>query len=254
MKIDYLAKHGVNFYSMEDKICIVRQPAGLGDILFCQKIVYKIKEKYNLNVIWPVSKEYSSIESDINSPAKFCSIDADFPFKNLFGQKNIINNDKILYIPLQDADQYYPGLCMMDSKYKFVGLKYNDWQLYLHLNRDKDKEQNLKRELGISKGEDYVILNKTYGSLSAPAICRYLLNFKSKFKIIELKKIEGYSLFNWSLVLEQAKEIHTVDTSLMYIMEKLNITGKMFCYSRYFPPSFHDVTHLFKNNWIYVKS
>jgi len=253
MKIEIKKKPGVSFYTMADKICIIRQPAGLGDILFSQKIVSKIKEKYNLEILWPISDHYSSLKEDIVSSAKFCSINDDFPFKSLFHNRNIIDNNEVLYIPLQDADQYYPGLCMMDSKYKFVGLNYNDWQMYINLKRNYDKENKLKEILKIKKDEKYVVLNRNYGSLSAPATCSYLKQFSSKHKIIEVNPIEGFSLFNWCTIFENALEIHSVDTSIMYIIEKLNVAAKLFCYSRYIPPSFHDVTHLFKKNWTYVK-
>lgn len=252
MRTELQPKFGASYYFMEDKICVIRQPAGLGDILFSQKIAFKLKEKYKLNVVWPVSEKNLSVRKYLLSPVQFCNINEDFKFKELFNFREIIDNDNVLYIPLQDADQYYPGLCMMDSKYKFVGLKFDDWQRYLNLNRDFKKENSLKKILNINKNEEYVFLNKTYGCLSAPAVCSYLTNFKSSFRVIELKEIEGVSLFDWCTILEGAKEIHTVDTSLMYIIEKLNVSSKLFCYSRYIPASFHDVSHLFTKNWNYV--
>ena len=39
------------------KICLVKQPAGLGDILFCKKLVKPFIEK-GYEVIWPVTSLY----------------------------------------------------------------------------------------------------------------------------------------------------------------------------------------------------
>jgi len=250
--IDHLLNHGGNCYTMADKICLIRQPAGLGDILFCQKIADKIKNKYNIKVLWPVIDGYSFLKNELKTTIEFCSVNSNFSHKNLFSSKNIIDNNEVLYIPLQDADQYYPGLCMMDAKYKFLGLKIDNWQEYLFINRNKEKEDKLKQLYNISSGDEYVVLNRNYGCLPNFNTCRYLKNFSSKYKTIEITPRENFSLFNWSAILEGAKEIHTVDTSIMYLMEKLNLTGKLYCYSRYYPANFSDVTHLFKTKWQYI--
>lgn len=252
MSIDLPWNHGDNCYIMADKICLIRQPAGLGDILFCQKIADKIKSKYNIKVLWPVIDNYISLNNELQTTTEFCSINSDFAYKNLFSNKTIIDNNDVLYIPLQDADQYYPGMCMMDAKYEFTGLKIDSWQDHVILNRNKEKEERLKQLYNISPGEEYVVVNKNYGCFPNFAVCRYLKDFKSRYKVIELTPQEGFSLFNWSAILEGAKQIHTVDTSIMYIMEKLNLTSELFCYSRYQPAYFGHVTHLFKAKWQYI--
>jgi hypothetical protein len=45
--------------------------------------------------------------------------------------------------------------------------------------------------------------------------------------------IPGFSLFDWYLVIEKATEIHTVGTSINYIIELLEIESKnVFLYKR----------------------
>ena len=84
MSIDLLWNHGDNCCIMADKICLIRQPAGLGDILFCQKIADKIKSKYNIKVLWPVIDNYISLNTELQTTTEFCSINSDFAYKNLF--------------------------------------------------------------------------------------------------------------------------------------------------------------------------
>ena len=71
MNIDLLLNHGGNCYTMADKICLIRQPAGLGDILFCQKIADKIKNKYNIKVLWPVIDGYSFLKNELKAHLLF---------------------------------------------------------------------------------------------------------------------------------------------------------------------------------------
>jgi hypothetical protein len=50
----------------------------------------------------------------------------------------------------------------------------------------------------------------------------------------------------------QAKEIHTVETSLVYILHKLGLQN-ITVYSRHNPPSFTQVEGFFNKNWNYIK-
>lgn len=48
---------------MTDKVCIIKQPAGIGDIFFCQKIAQSVREETEYKkVIWPVASTYSYLK------------------------------------------------------------------------------------------------------------------------------------------------------------------------------------------------
>ena len=237
---------------MKDKICLIRQPAGLGDILFSQKIAHKLMEQ-DYKIIWPVQNEFLWLKQYI-SDISFCSLNESFSLKEKYSTNNIEKNDNSLIIPLQDADRYFPGICMMDAKYKFVGLKMDNWQDYLKFDRNRKKEEELLKFLDIKEGDKFVLLNRFYGSPPNQKTCTYLENYNHKLKVVEMNLYNDFTLFDWCEVMERASEIHTVDTSIMYMMEKLNLTGNLHCYSRYYPANFSNVTHLFKAPWNYVKS
>jgi hypothetical protein len=40
--------------------------------------------------------------------------------------------------------------------------------------------------------------------------------------------MEGYSLFDWAAVMEQAVEIHTVSTSIIYLLELLHLRAHIY--------------------------
>ena len=63
--------------------------------------------------------------------------------------------------------------------------------------------------------------------------------------------LNDITLFDWCKVIENASEIHTVETSLNYIIEKLDIKGSLNMYSKWSPPNYDHVKMLFKKPWKY---
>jgi len=233
------------------KICLIRQPAGLGDILFGQKIAKHYTDK-GYRVIWPVIPEFKWIGEYIGD-VEFPSTEDNFPYKEKFIDNNKIKTDSFIYLPLQVADRYFPGISVMDAKYKFVGLDYSDWRDYLTINRNSDKEDDLfYNVLGLSDDTEYVFVNRNFGS-PPKFIVSNKVEMNHDVKIIELSFIEGYTLFDWYKVLENASEIHTVETSLNFLIEvDNNITCKKVMYSKHNPPHFRQVKHLFMGRWDYI--
>ena len=69
--------------------------------------------------------------------------------------------------------------------------------------------------------------------------------------------INMFNIFDLCSVIENAEEIHTVETSLCYLIEKLNTNAKLYMYSRKINgrlqnPDFSYVDHIYKKNWSYI--
>lgn len=235
-----------------NKICIIKQPAGLGDILFLSKI-RKILTDSGYEVIHPVIKEYKWLGEYIKGNFPVIENMEYLDFYNSVGlyiDKKIIDNKEITVIPLSTADRLYAG-SVMDAKYKFLNINFNDWFNFLEIKRNINKENELFYEvLKLKEGDDYVLINNNYGSPP---------NFlKKNIQVGHTKKIymdfyENFTLFDWIGVMEKASEIHVVESSINYVLEKLNITPeKIFIYSKHNPPSFTHVKHLFSKNWNYI--
>jgi hypothetical protein len=71
-------------------------------------------------------------------------------------------------------------------------------------------------------------------------------------KKIDLSFINGYTLFDWSKVIENATEIHTVDTSVIYLVEKLTTKSKLYLYPRHPEHTEKCLSDMLNKNWIYV--
>lgn len=234
------------------KIAIIKQPAGLGDILFTSKI-RKVLEEDGYKVIHPVIKEYSWL-SDY--------IEGSFPVVDGFEYVDLLNSVglhptvyqdsgvEIQVIPLQTADQLYPG-SVMDAKYKLMNLHQDDWSSYLHFNRRGDRENALFSLLGLDDNAEFVLVNNKFGSPPNFATKNIVPN--TDYKIINMDFQEGFTMFDWLKVMEKAKELHVIESSINYLLEKENIApNKVFIYSKHTPPSFYHVQHLFTKNWNYI--
>lgn len=224
------------------KDIIINQPAGLGDILFCQKIahVYKLN---GYNVIWPVSDQYlDAVKEHVISDATFISTNA-----------GLLDDPFIPRVNLHTADQHFSG-CMMDAKYKLTSIDWSDWREYLNISYNSKRMWKLFEMLCLDDStQRYSVVNRWFGTPPHSQSCAHIPQVPGK--VIEMSPIDGYTIFDWAYILNHAAEIHTVDTSLMFIIEKLGFPDEhhpqLYCYSRFNPPDFRNVTHLFKKPWMY---
>jgi hypothetical protein len=111
----------------------------------------------------------------------------------------------------------------MRSKYKLVNLDYSDWVNYIKIKRNTEREEALFKKLNITKNSEYIFINRQFGT--PPNDCAVNIFFKKpdKLPVVELEYIEGVRVFDWMGIIENAKEIHTVDTSFSYIIAAMKL-------------------------------
>jgi hypothetical protein len=232
------------------KTCFIKQPAGLGDILFCQKIAAKIKEK-GYQIVWPVANIYSYLNEYITG-INFDDI-SNYGWFNECGTNIIkLQNDDI-YVPLQDGDKHFLNESLMLSKYKFVNVDYSDWHKYLNISRNFDREQKLKNYLNIKPGSEYDVICNTYGTPPTTVECDYMNNHLQNIKLprrtIKMFNSVEYNVFDWIGVLESSNTIYTTDTCFVYLIDALNLGQQLYMYSRYTPPNFMHIKECVTRPW-----
>lgn len=248
------------------KICYINQPCGLGDILFCLKIAQEAKKQFDCEkIIWPVSHVYKDISLYIKSnDVEFTTDINKFPCNSY----DIINNKKFIYIPLATSDQAidknilkklnYPNYAHGYIKYLFCNIcDWQNWDQSFEIKRNLEKEKKLFEELGLKDGEKYNFINKNFGT--PPNFLSYQsIKSQNSNKNIEMFISDKYNIFDWLTVIENADEIHTVETSICYIIEKMKFNNKKFVYSRlkYNNQNFFDdyiyMKDYCKCNWNYM--
>lgn len=230
------------------KICLIRQPAGLGDIIFCQKIAVRIMQKYNMPIIWPVIKEYSDIGNYIKNGIWFVDENSDFYGKDCYNKNFIIDNDNLLYLPLQSAS-HVVNKKIFESKYGLVNLSFNDWLDYFTFERNRSKEDFLFYNiLNLKDDEEYILVNRKFAS--PPNTMEYDISFPKNIRCVDLRTVEGFSIFDWCKVLENAVGIYSMDTCINFFIEKLNLKATNIEITSRRPGNWSEIDYIFKKSFV----
>ncbi len=236
-------------YNME-KICLINQPAGIGDVFFLQKVCHFYISKGYV-VYYPLLPELMFIKNYIKvENLNFVSINDDFPQKKFFTKNSPIFTEELVFLPLRIADLYFPNISCMEAKYKMVNINFDDWDKYFSFERNIESENSLYYDiLNLKDDEKYFLVSNKWGT---PPNTNYKdIFFDNSMKIVNIDLIEGFTIFDWCKVIENAEGISIVDTAFNYIIDKLNLkTEKLYLTSRFTPANFTHIINLFKKNWI----
>ena len=211
----------------------------MGDVLFCLKIGESLISQ-GFDVYWPVIVPYSWLPSYIDTKIKI-------------GQSV---QDPDLFLDLENGGNEVPGVYFMYAKYAMVGLEYSDWSEYVHLVRNRQKEDKLYEKV-VGSVSDYCLVSSTFAS--PPNTAEISFNSPTMLPTVQLSLIEGYTPIDWSLVIERASEIYWVDTCFTWIAEKLDLRAKkLYRLSRFFGHvdsyAEEQTRPLFRKPWIFAHS
>lgn len=204
---------------------IVNQPFGIGDVIFTQSLVRIIAD--GRPIIWPVMRQFVPQLQRAYPDIEFVpwgSIAVDHDRKKQY-EITLPKYGLCTVLPLRFADSMMnvPYSECMRIKYTMYGIDWNVWKEDAMWERDQAKEDELISRLNAH--DNFTLINRFFGSdsqFSAPIPHRG----------IEMCNIDGFSLFDWAGVLERATEIHTVSTSIIYILEMLNVKNPIHIYNR----------------------
>lgn len=242
------------------KTCLIYQPCGIGDIIWIQPIVDRlINEGYN--VIYPViNLYYEMVNTQIKkSNLTWVKESDDFLLKQFYGKPEFHNSGENLYLPISFADRYIPQCSVMISKYYFTNTAITNWHKNIDIIRNPQRESKVYDVYNIDRTKPYSIVNMAYGTPPNHVTRNININLQTDQKVVmscELDQINDIHLFDWLDVIENAYEIHTVETSICFLADKYAKTDKLFMYERIrdgSPPLFYGLTNkLYRNgNWTY---
>ena len=202
------------------KPCIIKQPAGIGDVFFCQKIA-RVMLSEGYQVIWPLRPDITWIGNYIED-IYFPSLDDDFLGKDIYDQfAGYLIEENAAFISIATADLTHNDGKTMRSKYSMLGMDYEDWREYFKFKRDLDKENDLYYNvLNLKDDSEFVFINNLYNTDIRDS--QLFSPDQFDLPVVELQIIDGFTLFDWIKVLEKAKKIHTINTSINYIIEVID--------------------------------
>ena len=203
-----------------NKNCLIYQPLGLGDIIWILPIVDTIIES-GYTVYYPVGDVYYNMVSTYIEKENLIWVreSDDFPLKQYYGQFNVVDNETELYLPIRYADRYFPNCSTMIAKYYFLSIPIGDWRKSFNLKRNIEREKKLIETYDLT-GE-YILVNKSFGTEYQDRELNIVSNKKVHYMNVEDDKKNNFNLFDWILALENASEIHTVETSLCFLVDNL---------------------------------
>jgi hypothetical protein len=236
------------------KNCLIYLHGGIGDIFWSMPIVDKYindgyKVYFPLYIYQNIIPNYIEKNNLIwNNP-----IEDNFPMKDMLGSEYEFSDDNNLYVPLSYSD-FYVRTPVMSSRFFYTNTKISDWRKHLEVKRNLTREKELIKKYNLDG--DYILINKSWSWV----LDRDLkINTKYKTHIIDYDqdKENGFHLFDWIGALEKAKEVHSVGTSLCYLIDKYCIDNEIYLYERRIKNqarTYHQEIHLvYRNpNWIYM--
>lgn len=176
-------------------------------------------------VIFPVHENYLNIAPyfpDINFRSRN-KINIDYDCRE------ITRTNEYTVIPFRYSNifQKVPYRLVMRAKYDMVGADFNLWR-ELTIERNYSRENELKKILGIYDDEKFDFVCERYGNAGR----KILIGRPTNRTTVFLYHIKGFTLLDWCGLIEQAEEIHTVHTSIHYLLEVLNVKKPPHIYTR----------------------
>ncbi len=257
------------------KTIMICQPFGIGDLLFIQKIILHYASK-GFNVVTPIwegvswMRHYLAPHQNVEYPlvkvAPDGVVSGDFKFAEPFfrlsdaaGPNGDVSTGTFKTPLLYNGGDEENGFIflalgssymwlndkVMPSKYRFCELDFKDWTRYVHLKRRMSVEKELYYDiLGLKDDSRYTLVNEECSS--------HKLAFDVPGNVVRLRRVDGFTLFDWLYVLEKASQVVTIDTSLVLLAEILKIAAPLTMVSRYDPPSFDSVSEILSLKWNFV--
>lgn len=208
---------------------------GLGDHISCHGIVRYYCEKYDEVSLFVKPHNLDNVKFMYNDIQNLEYLVGDDKFAMQYLSDNMIRNVKVIGFQLRNDINFELQFYNMAG----VPIEYKHSKFFI--NRDKEKEQELFDSLDIEPGE-YTFLH-TGG---------YELN-KS---MISGKVVEPltHGFFDWMTVIENAKEIHCIDSSFLCLIDCMELSDYIKLFNHRYVRKYPEYIKLYTNKkWNFLK-
>lgn len=207
---DYMPVFITSIRDVKVNKLLLQQPGKVGDILICLPIAKHFRDA-GYEVFWQCPREYHSL---------FDYVDYVKPVENSTGDYARIVDISFGLNPQSPSNREWKRRrdreLFVQVKYDMAGVPlYKRYQL--EYVRKKEKEEELFHHLGLG-AEPYVLFHPSsdYGT----PIERPRTDITN---VIHFTPYSGFTIFDWRKVIENAAEIHCIDSSLANFVEVLDV-------------------------------
>lgn len=213
---DYLPVKPGKIAGHSAKTLLIHQPGKVGDILICLPIAKWYADRgYKVDWMCPVQYHnlfrYAPYARAVESPQGMYDKTIDLSF-------GIIQNTP-LHVWWIKNRHTFPSF--VNAKYHLAGVDVKE-RANLVYTRNEQREAALIEALDI--GSEPFVLTHTASDYGTPA------EVTSPYRMIEFAPVQDYTIFDWRGVIERAKEIHCIDSSLANFIEVLRPEADCFFY------------------------
>lgn len=231
-----------------NKLMLVLQPHGLGDHIYTQSLIHDfINEGYK--IIWPVQDHFVLWLSYAYPDIKFIPQSLVKPELLEIKKDSEVNGMRVLPIRYAEHIMGRPYALHMISKYELYNKNWQMWKRDAMPIRNATKEKELRRELNIVNGMKYNFVQTKFGSRGQ---FNLQIDPKNDYPNVEMKINDGYNLFDYMGILENAETIHVVSSASLYLIEIMELHAKeIHIYNRKpIEPNLNYVRFLFTKDYI----
>lgn len=202
---------------------LILQAFGLGDCIFAQGVAKKfIADGYD--VIWPVKpwfvdglklayQHVTWIPDTIVKPELFD-----------IKEDRVIDNVRIFPMRWSDRIVGKDAKYWMRTKFDLAGLDWNNWKKDAMPQRNYHREAILMyEEYKIERGEKFNLISKIFRTDASRQIG---IVTENDLRNVEMKFVDGYSLFDHAIMIERAENIYAANSAIFYLLELLNLSAK----------------------------
>lgn len=221
---------------------------GLGDHIICNGLVREICQKDENFYLFVKSQNIENIKfmfRDITN-LKMIEVTNDVEVLNYI-QKYPKPLIKIGHEKLEFIKNFYS--CKWDEAfYKQIDVDFEKRWSSFYFERDNQMEDELYTLLNPNNEEYCLIHNKDSQGVDR-------INYekiRENLKLIFLDKIPNYLLFHYVKLIENAKEIHCIDSSFKHLVDSVETESELFYHKNYIQRYSEANEHTHKKNWIII--
>lgn len=231
---------------------------GIGDVIYTMQLVktlalqHEIETGEDSKIVWGVMPQFVEGLQRAYPDVSFVDyrlINIDY---NCRTEKEVMLPAPGKLLPIRWADSILGvsyDKCMR-AKYDMYGKNYRSWIAGAGFTRDKKQENDLlEMILESTNNKPFILVNEYYQS-DGNGVRKIYVEPENGEEIVYMNEWGAFSLFDWAGVIEAAEEVHTVSTSLFYLLELLNLKSPAHLYSRPTDPHFKHIDYLFSKPYI----
>jgi len=221
--------------ALRHKKLLLKQPGKTWDIIICLPIAnYYARQGYKIewlcpDIYHPLFKYVDYVTPITKSQGRY---DKEIDLSFGLDPRSPVHFKWIARKPSLDS--------FVTLKYEIAGVPLSELS-NLQYNRNEKNEDTLFELLGCHQMGDYILAHRSsdYGSV---------IDIPSHYPVVDFVQNGSFTIFDWRKVIEGAKEIHCIDSSLVNFADRCNPSGSLYYYKSDRVPMKADETIL-KRNW-----